>query len=1046
MKLKLLTKKLRLVFFLFLFFSFLIVSAQHKKTVSGTIFSSEDNLALPGASIIEKGTNNGTSSDFDGKFSLKVSENATKLIISYVGFVTQEINITTNTLSITMKVDSARLDEIVVVGYGTQKKSVVTGAISSIKAKDIENIPNGRVEQALQGRVSGLTIASNAGQPGSASTIRIRGITTFSEAGNDPLWVVDGVIVDNGGIGYVNQSDIESIEVLKDAASLAIYGARAAGGVILLTTKKGKSGELSVNYNGFAGFSNPARKLDLLNATQYATVMNEQSVNGGGAVLYANPSSLGKGTDWQDVIFSNSAERYSHEISLSGGNDVSNFYASVGIQDQKGIVTPQISSFNKKSIRLNSNHKLSNYITFSQTLGYSHQKTLDIGNTNAEQGGPLSSALHLDPLTPLVETDPAKINSIPYLGNNVMTDANGNPYGTSTLVQNNMTNPLAYIKTRLGNHNWSDDIVGNATLEASPIEGLKVRTTVGAKLSYWGFEGFTPQFYLNGDNINDENTLTRNTNKNFGWNVENTISYTKLIKDHDITLLIGQGAYVDNDASGSRVIYKGIPTSDYNDASFVDGQIVTESNRFGFSYTSDLHKLTSLFSRLNYNYKEKYLLTGVIRRDGSSRFGANNKFGVFPSFSAGWVLSKEEFWKTNSFVNTIKIRGGYGVTGNDAIGDFGYLALMSSGRNYALGSNGTIAMGTSPDAPSNPDLKWEETTQTNIGIDARIFNTVNLTAEVYKKKTTGILQNVEIPGFVGASDLPLGNIADMENSGVELELGYNESFGDLNVRLNGNVSYLKNEVTYLGQGKTYITGGVGFQSMGTLTRTEIGVARNTFYGYKTNGIFQNQSEIDSYKNSTGTIIQPNAKPGDFKWVDTDGNGIIEDLDKQYLGSSIPKYTFGFNANLAYKGFDVNMVFQGVAGNKIFQGLRRIDLGAAPNYQTKALERWTGEGTSNSYPRLTTADTNQNFSRFSDFYLEEGDYLRLKLVQFGYTLPNDLVSKIGVQKLRLYITGENLITFTKYTGFDPEIGGSTFGIDRGYYPQAQSFMLGANIQF
>tara|TARA_R110002153_G_scaffold170473_4_gene323292 strand:- start:1772 stop:4096 length:2325 start_codon:yes stop_codon:yes gene_type:complete len=774
--------------------------------------------------------------------------------------------------------------------------------------------------------------------------------------------------------------------------------------------------------------------------------MNEQSVNGGGAVLYANPSSLGTGTDWQDAIFSNSAERYSHEVSLSGGNDVSNFYASVGIQDQKGIVTPEISSFNKKSIRLNSNHKLSNYITFSQTLGYSHQKTLDIGNTNAEQGGPLSSALHLDPLTPLIETDPAKINSIPYLGNNVMTDANGNPYGISTLVQNNMTNPLAYIKTRLGNHNWSDDIVGNATLEASPIEGLKVRTTVGAKLSYWGFEGFTPQFYLNGDNINDENTLTRNTNKNFGWNIENTISYSKLIKDHDITLLIGQGAYVDNDGSGTRVIYKGISTSDYNDASFVDGQVVTESNRFGFSYTNDLHKLTSLFSRLNYNYKEKYLLTGVIRRDGSSRFGANNKFGVFPSFSAGWVLSKEEFWKTNSFVNTIKIRGGYGVTGNDAIGDFGYLALMSSGRNYTLGSNETIEMGTSPDAPSNPDLKWEETIQTNIGIDARVFNTVNVTAEVYKKKTTGILQNVEIPGFVGASDLPLGNIADMENSGVELELGYTESFGDLNVRFNGNVSYLKNEVTYLGQGKTYITGGVGFQSMGTLTRTEIGVARNTFYGYKTNGIFQNQAEIESYTNSAGTIIQQNAKPGDFKWVDTDGNGIIEDLDKQYLGSSIPKYTFGFNVNLDYKGFDLNMVFQGAAGNKIFQGLRRIDLGASPNYQTKALERWTGEGTSNSYPRLTTADTNQNFSRFSDFYLEDGDYLRLKLIQFGYTLPSDIISKIGAQKLRLYITGENLLTFTKYTGYDPEIGGSTFGIDRGYYPQAQSFMLGANIQF
>jgi TonB-dependent starch-binding outer membrane protein SusC len=1033
--------KLHVLCFLTILFS---VYVQAQNLVVNGIVNDEMGMPVPGATILLKSTNKGTTTDFDGKFSMEVPSNGI-LVISYVGYTTVETAINgKKQFTIALVPNQELLDEVVVVGYGTQKKSVVTGAISSVKAKDIENIPNGRIEQALQGRVSGLTIAANAGQPGSASTIRIRGITTFTEAGNDPLWVVDGVIVDNGGIGYVNQSDIESMEVLKDAASLAIYGARAAGGVILVTTKKGKSGKISVNYNGFAGVSSPARKLNLLNATQYAVLMNEQSVNSGGEVLYANPTSYGKGTDWQNAIFTNSAQRYSHEVSLAGGNDVSNFYASVGIQDQEGIVTPEISSFNKKSMRLNSSHKLSKFITVGQTLGYSHQKTLDIGNTNAEQGGPLSSALHLDPITPLVETDAIKASGIPYAGNDVIMDANGNPYGISTLVQNNMTNPLAYAKTRLGNYNWSDDFVGNANIEIKPIEGLTIKTTLGAKLAYWGFEGFSPVYYLNGDNINDENTLTRTTNKSFGWNLENTVSYTTQIKEHNITFLIGQGAYVDNDASGSTVTYRGLPTSDYKMASF--GYDIPESNKFGSAYTSDLHKLTSLFSRLNYNYKEKYLVTGVIRRDGSSRFGENHKFGVFPSFSAGWVVTQEDFWKTNSIVNSIKIRGGYGVTGNDAIGDFGYLALVSGGRNYPLGTDGIVQIGTSPDAPSNPDLKWEETIQTNIGIDAKFFNTLNVTAEVYKKKTTGILQNVEISGFVGASSSPLGNIADMENRGIELELGYNESFGKLNVRVNGNISYLENEVTYLGQGKTYITGGVGFQSMGTLTRTEIGMARNTFYGYKTAGIFQNQSEIDSYTNSAGVIIQPNAKPGDFRWVDTDDSGTINDLDKQYLGSPIPKYTFGFNFNLDYEGFDLGMSFQGAAGNKIFQGLRRIDLGAAPNYQTKALARWTGEGTSNSYPRLTTADTNQNFSRFSDFYLEDGDYLRLKLVQLGYTLPKDISNKIGAQKLRFYVTGENLLTFTKYTGFDPEIGGSTFGIDRGYYPQAQSFMMGANIQF
>ncbi len=1044
MKFKLQTEKLRLIFFLFLFFSFIMVSAQNKKSVSGTIISSEDNLALPGASIIEKGTKNGTSSDFDGKFSLEVSEDAKTLVISFMGFNTQEIAITDGPLNITMQVSSASLDEVVVVGYGTQRKSVVTGAISAVKAKDIENIPNGRIEQALQGRVSGVTIAANAGQPGSSSTIRVRGITTFTEAGNDPLWVIDGVIVDNGGIGFVNQSDIASIEVLKDAASLAIYGARAAGGVILITTKKGKEGKLSVGYTGYTGVSKAARTLSMLNATEYAVIMNEQSVNGGGEIIYPNPSSFGTGTDWQDAIFADNAQRSSHEISLSGGNAVSNFYASFGLQTQDGIVTPEISSFNKKSMRLNSTHKISKLFTAGQTLGYSHQKTLNIGNTNAEQGGPLSSALHLDPITPLVETDPIKANGIPYLGNDVMTDENGNPYGISSIVQNNMTNPLAYIKTRLGNYNWSDDFVGNAYVELAPIDGLKFRSTLGAKLSYWGFEGFTPKYYMNGNNINDENSINRTLNKNFGWNNENIISYTKQINDHNFTVLVGQGVYVDNDSYGSSTTYRGLPTSDYRLASFRYN--VAESDKFGTSYTNDLHKLTSLFSRVNYDYKEKYLVTGVIRRDGSSRFGSNNKYGTFPSFSAGWVASKEDFWKENNIVNTLKLRGGYGVTGNDAIGDFGYLALVSGGRNYPLGTDGAVQIGTSPDAPSNPDLKWEETTQTNIGIDAKLFNTLDLTLEFYKKTTTGILQNVEIPGFVGASSLPLGNVANMENRGIELELGFNKRFGELNFRASGNVSYLENEVTYLGQGKTFISGGVGFQSMGTLTRTEVGMARNTFYGFKTAGIFQNQAEIDSYVNSAGIIIQPNAKPGDFRWVDTNDNGVIEDTDKQYLGSPIPKYSFGFNLNMDYKSFDLNMSFQGVAGNKIFQGLRRIDLGAAPNYQTKALDRWVGEGSSNSYPRLTTGDTNLNFSRFSDFYLEDGDYLRLKVIQFGYTLPTATISKIGAQKLRLFITAENLLTFTNYTGYDPEIGGSTFGIDRGYYPQAKSFMFGANIQF
>jgi len=508
---------------------------------------------------------------------------------------------------------------------------------------------------------------------------------------------------------------------------------------------------------------------------------------------------------------------------------------------------------------------------------------------------------------------------------------------------------------------------------------------------------------------------------------------------------LGQGTYIDNLTSGSFVTHTNLPVNSYQDASFTFP--LPALQKTGSAYTGQEHRVTSLFSRLNYDYKEKYLFTGIIRRDGSSNFGPNNKFGIFPSFSAGWVMSKENFWKENNVINTVKFRGGYGVTGNDAIPPNGYLALIGGGRNYTFGADGTVIFpGNSPNAPSNPDLKWEETSQTNIGVDIKLLNDFNLTVEYYDKKTTGILQFVTLPGYVGATGSPLGNVADMDNKGVEVELGYRKKIGDFNISANGNISYLKNEVTFLGQGKEFITTGTaGFQSMGAITRTQVGEAYNSFYGYKTAGIFQSDAEIAAYTNSTGGLIQPLARPGDFRWEDTNGDGSITDADKQFLGSPLPKYTFGLTLNMDYKGFDLMVFTQGATGNKIFQGLRRLDI-LNSNYQTDALSRWTGAGTSNSYPRLTNSDTNGNFGKPSDFYLEKGDYLRLKVIQLGYTLPSDVMSKIGAQKLRLYVTGENLLTLTDYTGYDPEIGGNVLGIDRGYYPQAQSFMFGVNLQF
>lgn len=1014
-------------------------------SVTGKITSKATNEALQGATIAVKGINIHALSDAQGNFTIRVPQRGAVLVISYAGMQTEEITVEqAGVINVAMTEKKDVLDEVVVVGYGSQKKSVVTGAISSVKAKDLENVPSNRIEQSLQGRVAGVTIAQNSGQPGSASTVRVRGITTFG-GGNSPLWVVDGVVVDGGGIGYINQSDIESIEVLKDAASAAIYGTRAATGVILITTKKGKAGKLNIMYNGFYGISSPETKLKLLNATQYAAILNERSVAGGGSIIYPDPASLGVGTDWQDAIFNNSANRYSHELSMSGGNERSTFYLSFGLQDQQGIVATEISNYTRKNIRLNSTHKLSRIFSFGQTIGYSRQKSVGLGNTNSEYGGPLSSAINLDPITPLVVTDPLIANGAPYSVNPVIRDQNGNPYGISSLVGQEMTNPVAYMQTRLGGYGWSDDFVGNAYLEAAVTKNIKVRSTLGGKLAYWGSQGYTPYYYLSATSKTSQNSYGKSNNNSFNWNIENTITFTKDFDKHDVTVLLGQGAYVENIGGGSSLTLFNLPINDYRDASF--NFDIPQTNRT--SGTSDMvkHKLSSLFARVNYNYDERYLFTGILRRDGSSRFGLNNKYGVFPSFSLGWNVSNEDFWKQNDIVNRLKIRGGYGTVGNDAISDFGYLSTVTGGFNYTLGYSDGIVTGYAPSSLDNPDLRWEETSQANIGFEAQLVRSLTLNVDLYKKKTSGILRPITIPGYVGVSSSPVGNIADMENSGVEVELGFRKKIGQVNFSANGNIAYLKNEVTYVAADADYITGEASFQTMGPITRIQVGQSYNAFFGFKSAGIFQNQAEINAYTNKDGGLIQPNAKPGDFRWVDINGDGKItsDNLDKTFLGNTIPKYTFGLTLNLEYKSFDFMVFVQGVAGSKIFQGLRRLDIGNA-NYQTSVLGRWTGEGTSNDYPRLTTNDANGNFGNMSDFYLEKGDYARIKLVQLGYTLPGKIINKIGASRLRVYVTSENLLTLTGYTGYDPEIGGGVFGIDRGVYPQARSIIGGVQLQF
>jgi TonB-linked SusC/RagA family outer membrane protein len=1009
---------------------------------------------LPGVTITIEGTTRATLTDNSGNYTIGAPAGS-KLVFRLIGMASQTLPAVAGVLNVKLLEDSKALTEVVVVGYGVQKKSVITGAISSVKASDLESQPVTRIEQSLQGRTSGVTIASSSGQPGAASSVRVRGITTFNRGtgdNNQPLWVVDGVVVDNGGVGFLNQSDIESMEVLKDAASQAIYGARAAAGVILVTTKKGKAGGIQITYNGFYGISSPSKKLNLLNAQQYATIRNESLLNAftqgltnsSNVPKFANPAALGEGTDWQDEIFNNSARRQSQEFSLSGGNDISTFYSSVGYINQEGIVASEISKFKRTNIRLNSTHKLAKFLTVGQNLGFSHEKSTGLGNTNSEFGGPLNSAINLDPLGQVIITDPTVAGGAPYSNNPVVRDVFGNPYGISSYVSQEIANPAAYIQTRLGNYTWSDNIVGNIFAELKPIEGLTLRSTLGTKLSYYGTEAFTPRYYLNSSTSTTQNSFNRQQNRQVNYNLENTASYSKTFGKHSFSALVGQGIYVDNNNRNTNVTYFNIPANNFEDASL--NFDVSNDLRTADGSEGQLHKVASFFGRLNYNFDEKYLFEGVLRRDGSSRFGTNNKFGYFPSVSAGWVMTKEDFLADNKAISFLKLRAGYGVVGNDNISDFGYDSIIGGGRNYPFGNSGNYLVGYSPESPfPSPDLRWEETRATNIGFDATLFNDFTFTFEWYTKLTKDILQNPRIPAYLGAVTSPPSNVADMKNSGVEFELGYRKKVGEFTLGANGNLSFLKNEVTNLGSGVSYLSGGENFVgSSYPVTRTAVGQAYNSFFGFKTEGIFQTQAEVDSYVGSNGRI-QPNARPGDFRYVDLDGDGVISESDRDFIGNPTPKYTYGITLNAAYKAFDISVFGNGVGGNMIFQGLRRLDVADA-NYQTEILNRWTGPGTSNTVPRVIEGDPNGNFTNPSDYYLQKGDYFRIKVVQLGYNLPKETIKKVGMQRARVYLMSENLFTITKYTGYDPEIGGGVFSIDRGVYPQARSFMLGLTIGF
>lgn len=1042
-------------------------------TVKGLV-KDEAGEPIIGASVLVKGSSQGTITDFDGNFTLSnVNKNST-LEVSYVGYIAQEVKAAAN-LTITLKEDAKLLDDVVVIGYGVQKKSVVTASIAKVSAEDLEGKSRLRAEDALKGLAAGVTVTSASGQPGSKSMIRIRGNGTINN--NDPLYIIDGLATDQNGMELVNPSDIESIEVLKDAASGAIYGARAANGVILVTTKKGKLGKAQINYNGSWGFQSAWKHRDVTGATDYAVLQNEKYINGGFAPLYADPYKLkdangneikGFGTDWQELLFNNNAPITQHDVSVSGASEKVNYYVSLGYFSQEGIVGGNYgqSNYNRLTLRSNTNYNVFdaskernflNKLDLGVNVSYMRVKNTGI-DANSTWGSPLGSALYLAPTLPVVLTgDMAKDQIAAYPTYDLYKDANGNPYTIPGFIGSyqEQNNPIAMMQ-RNPTKNWSHKFMPKFSLDLQIYENLKYHFSYSAELSFWGNEGATTTlYYLSGNNNADKTNASAYKGQNTTWQVDNTLTYDKTIGKHTFGVVLGQSAmkFKGDELGGNRnfLINPNKPSINYATGQVElgkdeNGNITGATAYFGVyggPYTE--HRMSSLFGRVSYNYDERYMFQATVRRDGSSRFGRNNKYGTFPSVSVGWNITNEEFMQdTKDWLNNLKFRASWGKNGNDAIPDFGYSALTTAGgnTNYFFGKVPSMNQGSKAERLANEDLKWEESEQTDLGLDFAFFNNaLTFSVDYFVKKTNGMILDMPIPSYVGENK-PLGNVGDMKNSGFEFELGYKFKVADANFAIKGNASYLKNELKNLGNDTGFLNYGISQFSDGG-TRAENGQPFPFFYGYKTAGVFQNMADVNAYVNKDGGLIMPDATPGDLRFVDVNGDGKITSDDRTNIGNGTPKWTFGLNMNADWKGFDFTAFFQGVAGVDVFDATYRQDI-ASGNYPTWMLSRWTGEGTSNKVPILKQGDS-KNWV-VSDLYVFDGSYLRLKNITLGYTLPRALTRKYSVDRLRLYVMAENLFTWTKYHGFDPEIGsGSTsLGVDYGVYPQARTFTFGINL--
>lgn len=1019
-------------------------------TVSGVVISGTDELPLVGVSVLVKETANGTITDIDGNFKLNVVSGQT-LVFSYIGYVTQEIVVTDQkSLNVILKEDTEILDEVVVVGYGVQKKKLVTGATVQVKGESLAKMNTNSPLQGMQGQTPGVNISSTSGQPGSDMKVSIRGLGTVGNS--SPLYLIDGV---GGDISTLNPADIESIDILKDAASAAIYGAQAANGVVLITTKSGKEGKAQISFDAYYGVQTVARKINMLNAKEYMTIMDEQAVNSGNtpydwssfrSIYDANGNV--HDTDWIDSMFKDNARTQSYTLGITGGSQTSTYALSLGYMSQEGIVGGKdVSNYERYNFRINSEHKIfkdSDLLKVGEQVSFVYKMNNGI-SVSDQYNNTLRGAFATSPLAPIYSDNNAYDSSYNDTSNSDWYNGDGNPYGS--------------MMTNSNNENKTATFSGNVYAELQPVRNLKLRSVFGAVYGSSEYRSFNPLYQFSIYTYNTTRTsATQNMNHSLGMTWTNTAAYDWTCGKHAFNALVGMevyrysGTYLQAKTGALREgfddwdhAYVGNGTaSSADDGMSVDG------------YPHDESRSVSYFGRFGWNWKETYMLNATLRADGSSKFARGNRYGVFPSISAGWTLSNEKFMQnTQNWLDYLKLRASWGQVGNQNIDNYQYTApITSSNTHYIFGTtDGAPAQsgywGAYPSRLANENVTWETSEQTNIGIDARFLKSrLSLTADFYIKTTKDWLVEAPILATAGTG-APFINGGDVKNTGFELALTWNDQAGkDFNYNIGVNGAYNKNKVGNIPTEDGIIHGKINmlYDNTPEFYRAQNGHAIGYFWGYETAGIFQNKEQIANW-NADGKhgILQADAQAGDVIYVDQNQDGIIDDNDKVDLGNGTPDFTYGFNVGFNYKNFDFSLVAYGAAGNQIVQSYRN-HANSKANYTTAILNRWTGEGTSNRMPRVT--DTNINW-QFSDLYLQDGDYLRISNITLGYDFAK-LIKLKAISQARLYVQVQNAFTFTKYDGMDPEIGYGTSdwvsGIDLGYYPRPRTFLVGVNLKF